>query len=54
MFQTKIVEKIKTRILYSVTYFENLAVREIMWKDMAQPDRPSMKIQHGACALHPG
>jgi hypothetical protein len=30
-FQTKIVEKIKTRILCYVTFFENRAVREIMW-----------------------
>ena len=23
-----------------------------MWKNMVQPDRPWMTIQHGACALH--
>jgi len=51
MFQTKVVEKIKTRILCSVNFFENLAVHEIMWKNMAEPDRPLMKIQHGASAL---
>ena len=33
MFQTKVVEKIKTHILCSVTFFfENGAVYEIMWK----------------------
>ena len=33
MFQTKVVEKIKTHILCSVTFFfENRAVCEIMWK----------------------
>ena len=32
MFQTKVVEKIKTHILCSVTFFENLAVYKIMWK----------------------
>ena len=32
MFQTKGVEKIKTHILCSVTFFENRAVYEIMWK----------------------
>jgi hypothetical protein len=33
MFQTKVVQKIKTHILCSVTffYFENHAVYEIMW-----------------------
>jgi len=33
MLQTKVVEKIKTRILYQVTFFffENRAVYEIMW-----------------------
>jgi len=33
MFQTKVVQKIKTHILCSVTFFfENRAVYEIMWK----------------------
>jgi len=54
MFQTKVVEKIKTRILRSVNIFENVTVREKMWKNMAQPDRPPMKTQHGACALRAG
>jgi len=34
MFQTKVLEKIKTRILCSITFFcccENRAVYEIMW-----------------------
>jgi len=40
MFQTKVVEKIKTRILCSVTFFsKNLAVYEIMWKNIS--DRQS-------------
>jgi hypothetical protein len=37
MFRTKFVEKIKTRVLYSITFFifffENLAVCEIMWEN---------------------
>jgi hypothetical protein len=36
MFQTKVVGKIKTQILCSVTFFvcfENRAVYEIMWKN---------------------
>jgi hypothetical protein len=33
MFQTKVVEKIKTHILLSITFlFENRAVYEIIWK----------------------
>ena len=32
MFQTKVVEKIKTHILYSIFFYENDAVREILWK----------------------
>ena len=37
MFQTKVLEKIKTHILCSITFFENRAVYEIMWKYTAQP-----------------
>jgi hypothetical protein len=33
-------EKIKTRILYSVTFFGKRAVYEMMWKNMVQPDSP--------------
>jgi hypothetical protein len=43
MFQTEVIEKIKTNILYSVTFSENRAVYE-MWKNMADPDRPSLTI----------
>jgi hypothetical protein len=44
MFPTKFVEKIKTHILFSVTFFapENRAVYEIMWKNMVEPERPQM------------
>jgi hypothetical protein len=40
----KFVEKIKTHLLCSITFFENRAVYEIMWKNMADPDRPQMPI----------
>ena len=44
-FQTKVVEKIKTHILCTVTFFsENHAVYGIMWKNMLQPDRSNMTI----------
>jgi hypothetical protein len=32
MFYTKVVDKIKTHILCSITFVENRAVYEIMWK----------------------
>ena len=39
MFRTNSVEKIKTRILCSVTFSENRAVYEVMWeKNIVQPD----------------
>jgi len=46
MFQTKIVEKIKTFILCSKAFSppEIRAVYEIMWKNTVQPDRPQMTI----------
>ena len=46
MFQTKVVEKIKTHILCSVTFlfFENRAVYEIMWKNIVERGRPQLTI----------
>jgi len=52
MFQAKIVEKIKTHTLCSVTFFfENPAVNEIMWKNIVERSRPRMTIwrMHIAC-----
>ena len=46
MFQAKVVEKIKTRILRSVTFFfENRAVCVIMRKNVVEPSRPQIIIQ---------
>jgi hypothetical protein len=44
LFQTNFVEKIKTHILWSITFFvvENCTVHEIMWKNLVQPGRPRM------------
>jgi len=53
-FSGKIVEKIKMRILCSITFSENRAVYNIMWKDMVQPDRPQMAIKYGGSAMHAG
>jgi hypothetical protein len=43
-FQTKVVEKVKTHILCSLTFFENRAVYEIMWKYTVEQGRPHMTI----------
>jgi hypothetical protein len=43
MFEIKIVEKSK-HILWSITFSENLAVCEKIWKNMLGPDRPQMTI----------
>jgi hypothetical protein len=45
MCQTKFVEKVKTHILYSVTFFSKGAVCEIMWKNIVKTDRPKMTIR---------
>ena len=42
VFQTKVVEKIKTLILYPITFSENRAVYEIMLKYMVEPERPQI------------
>ena len=34
MFQTKFEEEIKTHFMFSNFFFENLAVYEIMWKNI--------------------
>ena len=47
MFQTKVVEKIKTHILCLIIFFfENRSVYEIMWKNIFQLDRAQMIIWH--------
>jgi hypothetical protein len=46
MFQTKVVEKIREHILCSVTFSENRADCEKMWKNI--------RWQYGACALRVG
>ena len=46
MFETNVLEDIKTHILCSVTFFvfENRAVYEIMWKNIVEWGRPQMEI----------
>jgi hypothetical protein len=55
MFRTKVVQKMKTRILsLTVFFFENRTIYEIMWKNTVEPERPHMTVYYGACALHAG
>jgi hypothetical protein len=42
MFEVKGLEKIKTYILYSITFSENRAVFEIMCKNIVESDMPQM------------
>ena len=48
MFQAKVVQKIKTQILHSITFFKNRTVHETMWKHTVKSDRPQMIIWHTA------
>jgi len=51
MFQTKVVEKIKTHLLWAITFgFKNRAFYEIMWKNTVE--WAGHRRQYGACALH--
>jgi hypothetical protein len=36
----KFVQKMRTRVLFAVTFSENSAVYEIMWENMVELDRP--------------
>jgi hypothetical protein len=45
----KDVAEIKTHILCSKTFFEDAAVYEIMWKNVAERGRPQMT--HALCML---
>ena len=55
MFQTQIVEKIKTHFIFNKFRPppppDTRAFHEIMCKNVVEPDRPQM-TQYGACALH--
>jgi len=44
MFQTEVVEKIKTHNLCSETFSENGTVYEIMWKNVVELSRQQMNV----------
>jgi hypothetical protein len=54
MFQTNVLERIKTHILYSKRFFEYRAVYEIMLQNMVGSGRPQMTMKYGAFGLHAG
>ena len=53
MFHTKVVKKTKTHTSCSITFSENRAIYEIMWKNIVELDRPLLTI-YDAWALHAG
>jgi len=42
MFQTKVVEKIKTHLVFNTLFFRD--VYDIIWENMVQPGRPQITI----------
>jgi hypothetical protein len=44
MFQANVVEKIKTHVLCQITFSENRAFDEIMWKNTVELDRSQLAI----------
>jgi hypothetical protein len=45
IFHTEVAEKIKTHISCSITFLrKNRAVYRIVWKNMAERDRPLMTV----------
>jgi hypothetical protein len=47
MFQTKLQRRSKHRFYAQNIFPENLAVYEIMWKNMVEPDWPKTTIECG-------
>jgi hypothetical protein len=45
IFQTRVVEKIRTHISCSIPSSRNCSVYEIMWKNTSEPDRPQITIR---------
>jgi hypothetical protein len=45
MFETKFVDKIKTRFIFNNFFPEDRAVYEIVWENVVEPDRPQMTLK---------
>jgi hypothetical protein len=54
MFQTKVVEIIKTHILCSIFFPENRAVYEIKWKNIVAGQATDDNVVHAYCMLDAG
>ena len=49
----KVAQEIKIHASRSITIlFKSRVACEIMWKSIAEPNRPQITTKHGACALH--
>jgi len=44
MFQTEVVDEIRTHILCSVTFSESFAMYGLTWKNMVDPQRPHITV----------
>ena len=44
MFQTNVVEKIRTHFMFN-NFFYNRSIYEIMWKRNVEPGRPQMTLE---------
>jgi hypothetical protein len=42
--QVNLIEKIRTYILYPISFPQNRAVYGIMWENMVEPERPEIAI----------
>jgi hypothetical protein len=53
MYQTKIIEKIKTNIWCSINFFKNRALYEVMLKNIVEACRPQMTMwrMRNACRI---
>jgi hypothetical protein len=53
MFQIRVLEKIKTRLVFNSFFFENRAFYGIAWKNTVEPSRPQVTIwcMHIACRI---
>jgi hypothetical protein len=55
MFHINVADKFKIHILYSVTFFENRAIYEIMSKSVMEPERPQTALWRcGVCWISKG
>jgi hypothetical protein len=54
MFQTNVVEKIKTHSVFSNPPPTKKIVPFVMWKNIVERGRQQLTVYYGACAVHAG